>query len=133
MAHAWSAAGQHAGRGRPGPALTAALAGRLGPAAAQWLGIDAGDVAVEIHDDDGWGQLALSGPPGSSQLVARLPVGWLAGIWAPGLAVVGGHLVVSVLEAAWPKARVLGIRAPGRDPAELAVRQHKGHWSVAAG
>ena len=133
VAHAWSASGQHAGRGRAGPALTAALAGRLGPAAAQWLGIDAGDVAAAIHDDDGWGQLSLAGPQGRRQLIARLPVSWLAGVWAPGLAVVSGHLVVSVLEAAWPQARVLGIRAPGRDPAELTVRQHKGHWSVAAG
>jgi len=131
VAHAWSAGGRHARRGNSGPALTAALAGRLEPAAAQWLGIDAGDVDAAIHDDDGWGQLSLA-PQDSRKLVARLPVSWLAGVWAPGLAVVGGHLVVSVLAAAWPEVRVLAVRSPGRDPAELTIRQRRGHWSVAA-
>ncbi len=132
VAHAWTADGPHARRDRSGPALTAALAGRLGPAAAQWLGIDAGDAEVAIHDDHGWGQLSLTPHPDGRKLVARLPVSWLAGVWAPGLAVVSNHLVVSVLEAEWPDARVLAVRSPGRDPAELTVRQRRGHWSVAA-
>jgi hypothetical protein len=132
VAHARSAAGQHSRRGRSDPALTAALAGRLGPAAAQWLAIDAGDVDAAVHDDHGWGQLSLAPQPDGRKLVARLPVSWLAGVWAPGLAVVGGHLVVSVLAAAWPEVRVLAVRSPGRDPAELTIRQRRGHWSVAA-
>jgi hypothetical protein len=51
-------------------------------------------------------------------------------VWAPGFAVVDGHLVVSVLDAAWPTAQVLAVRSPGQDPAELAIRDDKGHWSV---
>ena len=61
---------------------------------------------------------------------ARLPVSWLAWVWAPGLAVVDGHLVVRVLHAAWPAAQVLAIGAPGRDPVEVTVRHEGGGWSL---
>ena len=61
VAHAWSADGANAGRaGQARPALTAALAGRLAPAAADWLDIDPEEVEVSIHDGAGWGELALS-------------------------------------------------------------------------
>jgi len=131
VAHAWSAEGEQAGRAdRVRPALTAALTGRLAPAAAHWLAVAPEDVDVSVHDGTGWGQLVLAKIRGKGQLQAQLPVGWLASVWAPGFAVVDGHLVVSVLHAAWPAARVLAIRSPGKEPSELSIRSDKGHWSV---
>jgi hypothetical protein len=133
VAHAWSGDGEHASRqDRQRPALTAALAGRLGPAAAQWLDIHPGDVDASIHAGPGWGQLSLNRSAAKPRLVASLPVGWLAAAWAPGLAVVAGRLVVSVLHASWPDARVLAIRSPDRDPVELSIRYDKEHWRVAS-
>jgi hypothetical protein len=131
VAHAWSVDGEHASRAeRVGPALTAALAGRLAPAAAQWLGIDLAEVDVTIHDGAGWGEIARTQPDGSVRLLARLPVGWLAEAWAPGFAVVGSHLVVALLQADWPQARVLALRSPGQEPVQLDIRHEQGHWSV---
>ena len=131
VAHAWSADGATKERGRRArPALTAALASRVAPAAGHWLGVDPDEVEVTVHDEAGWGELALTERGGSGQLRARLPVGWLASVWAPGFAVVDGRLVVSVLDAAWPTARVLAVRSPGQDPAELTIRDDGGHWSV---
>jgi len=141
VAHAWSADGPHAARqSRARPALTAALAGRLAPAAARWLDIDPGQVEVSSYDPTGsgdperagWGEMSLTRSASEPRLVASLPVGWLASVWAPGLALVGGHLIVGVLAAAWPDARVLALRAPGQDPVELSIRHDQGHWSVAA-
>lgn len=127
VAHAWSADGPQAGNlGRARPALIAALAGRLAPAAAQWLGIEPAKVKVGIHDQDGWGEVSV----GAGGLSARLPVSWLARVWAPGLAVVDGHLVVSVEDAHWPEASVLAL-APGRKPNEMTVRSDGREWSVA--
>ena len=131
VAHAWSADGANAGRSeRARPALTAALAGRLAPAAADWLHIDPDEVDVNVHDSAGWGELALAKTGEADRLTARLPVGWLASVWAPGLAVVDGHLVVSVLDATWPTARVLAIRTPGSEPEELTIGNDKGRWSI---
>jgi hypothetical protein len=133
VAHAWSADGEQAARAdQARPALTAALTGRLAPAAARWLDIDPGEVQASIHDGDGWGELELSQTGGTGRLQARMPVRWLASVWAPGLAVVDQHLVVSVVDAAWPTARVLALRSPGSHPVELSIRQDKGHWSVTA-
>lgn len=131
VAHAWSADGENAGRAeRARPALTAALAGRLAPAAMDWLDIAQEEVNASVHDGTGWGDFALIETGGIARLQARLPVGWLASVWAPGFAVVDRHLVVSVLDAAWPTARVLAVRSPGRDPAEQTIRNDQGHWSV---
>jgi hypothetical protein len=131
VAHAWSAGGANAARAeRARPALTAALAGRLAPAAAEWLHIKPDDVEVNVHDDAGWGELALAKSGQTDRLTARLPVGWLASVWAPGFAVVDGYLVVRLVDASWPNARVLAIRSPRSDPAELSIRQDKGHWCV---
>jgi hypothetical protein len=131
VAHAWSADGANAGRTeRARPTLTAALAGRLAPSAADWLGIDPDQVEASTHDGDDWGELALTKTDGSDRLTARLPVGWLASVWAPGFAVVDGHLVVSVLDAVWPSAKVLAVPSPGRDPAETTLHNDKGHWSI---
>lgn len=133
VAHAWSAGGQHAGHpGRAGPALTAALSGRVAPVAAQWLGIDPGHIEVSIHDESGWGSIELNRSAGGRRLHAKLPVSWLATVWAPGLAVVGSHLVVSVQHAAWPVADVLALPAPGRQPVELTIRYDEQGWLVAA-
>ncbi len=133
VAHAWSADGPHAGdRARASPVLTAALTGRLAPTAAQWLGIDPARVDASIHDEPGWGEIELARVEGQPGLRANLPVSWLARIWAPGLAVVGGHLVVSVQQAAWPSAQVLALREPGGKLVELSIRHDGRGWSVAA-
>lgn len=130
VAQAWSADGQHSSRRKQAaPALAAALAGRLAPAAAHWLGIDPGKVDASIHDAAGWGQVRLIG---ADRLDMRLPLSWLADVWAPELAVVHGHLVVDVLSAAWPAASVLALTSPGTEPVELSVRHAGQYWSIAA-
>lgn len=131
VAAAWADGGSRAG-GRDGgrPALVAALAGRLAPAAQDWLGIDPGRVEVALHEDAGWGSLALSGQGSERRLSAALPAGWLASVWAARLAVAGGHLVVAVTEAAWPDATVLGVPEPGADPVILKVRAVGEGWAA---
>jgi hypothetical protein len=119
------------GAGRHGPVLTAALTGRFALVAESWLGIDATLVTACPHTGAGWGEMELTGPSGPSGhtwrqaghgLRASLPLDWLARIWAPGLALVRRYLVVAVLEARWPDARVLALTAPGADPVTLEVR-----------
>jgi len=130
VAAAWAdGGGRAAGRDAARPALIAALAGRLGPAAQAWLRVDPGRVDVSLHEDAGWGRLAPSG----DRLDAALPVGWLASVWAPGLAVIAGHLVVAVTEAAWPEATVLAVPAPGAEPVILKVRAVDSGWIRAEG
>jgi hypothetical protein len=130
VAGAWGDSGSRAGeRDRARPALTAALAGRLVPAARAWLGVDPGRVDVSLHEDAGWGRLASDG----DRLDAALPAGWLASVWASGLAVVAGHLVVAVTEAAWPAATVLAVPGPGTDPVVLKVRAVDSGWIRAEG
>jgi hypothetical protein len=136
VAAAWSG-------GQPGrdpaaarPALTAALTGRLAPVAQAWLGADPDRVEVTVHDGDGWGQLSATpaAPAGAGQrpgLTAALPPDWLARVWAPGLALVAGRLVVAVPEAQWPRARVLALSAPGSEPAPMDVQWEAGHWRPA--
>jgi hypothetical protein len=131
VAHAWSSDGRHAAeRGRVRPALTAALTSRFAAAAAQWLGIDPEQVEVRPHDGPGWGELESAGTAGVRRLRATLPVSWLARAWAPGLAVAGGHLIVSVQQAEWPDAHVLALPAPGKAPIELSVRHGKRGWTI---
>jgi len=143
VAAAWSDGGARAGE-RPGhrPELEAALTGRLAPAAAAWLGLDPDQVNARLHEGAGWGSLELSGTGGARHLRAALPAGWLAAVWACGLTVTGGHLVVGVEHAAWPDATVLAVPEPGRDPVALRVRASKdagrdaapsgdrAHWEV---
>jgi hypothetical protein len=125
------------------PALEAALTGRLALAAETWLGIDPDLVDVRLHEETsdeepgGWGELELIGSGAGLRLNGALPVGWLASVWAPGLAVVGKHLVVAVEQAAFPEATVLAVPAPGRAPARLTVRatgdggaHHWAHWEI---
>jgi hypothetical protein len=119
-------------------ALTAALAGRLALVAEQWLGIDPGQVAATLHDGPGWGAAELTGRGEPRRLRISLPAWWLARVWACGLALAGGHLVVGVERAGWPDARVLALRAPGREPVPLQAHGRSGppgsrdapHWDV---
>jgi hypothetical protein len=78
----------------------------------------------------GGGEAARDPQPG---LTAALPSDWLARVWAPGLALVAGRLVVAVPEAEWPRARVLALAAPGAEPAPLDVRWEAGQWRPAPG
>jgi hypothetical protein len=77
---------------------------------------------------DSPGERLLTGIAGSGiaendgrRLPAALPVGWLASVWACGLAVVGGHLVIGVEQPGWPRARVLALSSPGAAPSSLDV------------
>ena len=122
--------------GRARPALVAAVAGRLGPVAEQWLGIDPDQVVVSLHPGPGWGSVELTGRGEQRRLLVALPVMWLARVWAAGLALVDRHLVVAVERAGWPDARVLGLRAPGAEPEQIDVHDggvgggHAPHWEV---
>jgi hypothetical protein len=113
----------HAGDASPGgsktpgdasPALAAALTGRFAPVAARWLGIDPGDVRVSVHTGAGWGRLYAA----DDCVWAALPVSWLPDVWACGLELADGDLVVGVTEPGWPEARVLALREPGGEPVE---------------
>ena len=127
-------AAAHAGPGEGvRPALVAAIAGRLAPVAEAWLGIDPDQVEVSLHHGPGWGSAELAGRGQDRRLRVSLPAGWLASVWACGLARVGRHLVVAVERPGWPDARVLGLRAPGAEPEPLDVHASSGdvpHWTV---
>jgi hypothetical protein len=118
-AHAARGGGEQAGSG---PALVAAITGRLAPVAEEWLGIDPDQVVVSLHAGRSWGSSELTGYGADRRLRVSLPAGWLARVWACGLARVGRHLIVAVEEPGWPTARVLGLRAPGAEPEPLTVR-----------
>jgi hypothetical protein len=123
VAAAWADGGTKAAeQAAHRPALTAALAGRLAPAAHAWLGIDPDQVTVTLHEGPGWGALEVTGSGPARQLRAALPVGWLPTVWACGLAVADGHLVVAVERPGWPEARVLALPAPDAAPLPLTLR-----------
>jgi hypothetical protein len=103
------------------PPLVAAITARLAPLAEQGLGIDPDQVVVTLHHGPGWGSAELTGRGGQRRLRVSLPAGWLARVWAAGLALTGRHLVVAVARAGWPDARVLALRAPGTEPVPLDV------------
>ena len=134
VAASWADGGSRAGeRDAARPAPRPGRAGRLAPAAQAWLGVDPERVDVSLHEGAGWGRLAVSGTGRERRLSAALPIGWLASVWAAGLAVTAGHLVVAVTAAAWPDATVLGVSEPGADPVILNVRAAEaGGWTVAA-
>jgi hypothetical protein len=134
-------AAAHAGRPdeRVRPALAAAITGRLAPVAERWLGIDPDRVVVSLHQGPGWRPTELTGRGQERRLRVSLPAGWLASVWACGLALVGRYLVVAVEQAGWPDARVLGLRSPGAEPVLLDVHAsadaHRGpadapHWEI---
>ena len=103
------------------PALVAAITARLAPVAEEWLGIDPDLVVVSLHRGPGWGSVELTGRAEQRRLRVSLPAGWLARVWAAGLALTGRHLVVAVPRAGWPDAGVLALRAPGTEPVLLDV------------
>jgi hypothetical protein len=132
-------AAAHAGRDggeQVRPALVAAIAGRLGPVAEEWLGIDPDQVTVSLHFARSWGASELTGYGADRRLRISLPAGWLASVWACGLARVGRYLIVGVEQPGWPTARVLGLRAPGAVPEPLDVHADPDgpadvpHWEV---
>src|SRR5580704_16342032 len=129
-------AAAHAGRDggeQVRPALVAAITGRLAPVAEEWLGIDPDQVVVNLHAGRSWGSSELTGYGADRRLRVSLPAGWLASVWACGLARVGRHLIVAVQEPGWPTARVLGLRAPGAEPEPLVVQGSPGdvpHWEA---
>lgn len=118
------------------PALVAAIAGRLAPVAEEWLGIDPDQVEVSLHRTPSWGSTELTGYGAARRLRVSLPAGWLASVWACGLARVGRYLVVAVDQPGWPAARVLGLRSPGAKPEPLDVHADPDgpgdvpHWEV---
>jgi hypothetical protein len=138
-AHAGAATAGDAAGERARPALVAAMFGRLGPVAEQWLGIDPAQVVVSLHGgpgSSGWGSVELTGRGEQRRLLVALPASWLARVWSAGLALVDRHLVVAVERAGWPDARVLGVRAPGAEPEPLDVHDggdgtgYAPHWEV---
>jgi hypothetical protein len=118
---AWAEPDQAEERANHRPELAAALTGRFAPAAEEWLGIDPDAVTVTPHEGSGWGSVELAGQDETRRLRAALPVSWLADVWACGLAVVDGHLVVAVEEPGHPHARVLALRTPDAAPVPLKV------------
>jgi hypothetical protein len=118
---AWAAPDRADERASHRPELAAALTGRFAPAAEEWLGIDPDAVTVTPYEGSGWGAMELTGQDEDRRLRAALPVGWLADVWACGLAVVAGHLVVAVEEPGHPRARVLALSAPGSEPVAVEV------------
>ena len=132
VAAAWSDGGPARGSRDPAraqPALIAALAGRLAPAAGPWLGVDPDAVQGALHEGPGWGTVERDG----TGLRAALPLSWLARVWAPGFPVVDGHLIIDAVEGSWPQVQVLGLPAPGAEPAVLSIRADGEHWSRARG
>ncbi|HTZ25910.1 MAG TPA: hypothetical protein VMC83_18085 [Streptosporangiaceae bacterium] len=118
---AWAGPDRAAERASRRPELAAAVTGRFAPAAEEWLGIDPDAVTVTPHEGPGWGSVELTGQGKGRRLRAALPVGWLADVWACGLAVAAGHLVVAVEEPGYPRARVLALPAPGSEPVAIEV------------
>jgi len=136
VAAAWSARPGRDGERRP--ELVAALSGRLAPAVAEWLGIDPDSVLADPlagASPPQWGTLQAFGSGAALRVRASLPFGWLASVWACGLAVVDGHLVVAVEQPGWPRVRVRALREPGTDPVWLdlvaADDMPLPHWAIA--
>src|SRR5215831_11741789 len=119
---AWSGPDRTDQRTRYRPEFAAALTGRFAPAAGQWLGIDPSAVTVTPYEGPAWGALEVTGTGASRRLRAWLPVGWLADVWACGLALPSGHLVVAVAEPGYPRARVLALPAPDAEPVATMIR-----------
>jgi hypothetical protein len=103
------------------PALTAALSGRLALVAEKWIGIDPNRVKATLQAGDGWGSSEMTGKGEHRVLAFALPAGWLASVWACGLALAGRHLVVAVTKPGWPDAQVIALLAPGTEPVPLDV------------
>ena len=132
VAWAWSADGPHATDwAAQTPRLVAALAGRLAPVAGRWLGLESDQVRAEPWTGPGWGRVRVDDTGPELVVSASLPIGWLARVWASGLAGVDGHLVIDVLSASLPRARVLALSRPDAEPVTLAVERRGDRWARA--
>jgi hypothetical protein len=100
------------------PALTAALAGRLAPAVAAWLHINPDDVSCSIGAE----RAITEQGGGTKGMRAAMPVSWLSEVWAPGLALVDGHLVTDITRAEFPDVDVLALEVPDGEPVALVVQ-----------
>jgi hypothetical protein len=94
----------------PSPALVAALAGRVAPAIARWLDVNANDVTVAIHGGDGWGAMFAA----DDAVWVALPIDWLSRVWACGREIVDGRFVVGVTDTG-----LLAVGEPGGKPVEI--------------
>ena len=103
------------------PTLVTALTSRLALVAEKWIGIDPDQVKASLHSGDGWGSAGMSGRGEERELTFSLPAGWLASVWACGLALAARRLVVAVTKPGWPDAQVLALRAPGAEPVLVNV------------
>ena len=100
VASAWSAGAPAGTPNRPGsarPALTAALAGRLAPAAGPWLGLDPDAVRATMHEGPGWGQRRAGRARATGRAPAQLAgpglgAGFPRGGRPPGRGRAGGQL-----------------------------------------
>jgi hypothetical protein len=119
VAAAWAAEDRAQQRAERRPELTAALTGRFAPVAAEWLGIDPDAITIVPHEGPGWGTLSMA----EGRLTGALPMSWLARVWACGLAIADGHLVVAVTEPGYPRAKVLALAEPGASPIPLEVNR----------
>jgi hypothetical protein len=90
-------------------ALGKALASRVSTTLAGWVGADRATATVELTDRQDAAHLLRA----ADGWRATLPPGWLARVWAPGLAVTAGRFVVS---AAWDgdMLRLNTVGADGR-------------------
>ena len=119
---AWAEQDRAAERASRRPEISGVLTGRFALAAQDWADIDPDAVTVMPHEGPGWGTLTVSGTGRGRRLRASLPLGWLAEVWAAGLAVVDGHLVIAVEQPGYPDARVRALATPDSEPISLAVR-----------
>jgi hypothetical protein len=119
---AWAGPDRLDDRATRRPELSGVLTGRFAPAAQAWLGIDPDTVTVTTHEEASWGSLQVIGTGRGQRLRASLPLSWLSEVWACGLAVVAGHLVVVVEEPGYPEAGVLALPAPDAEPVRLRAR-----------
>jgi hypothetical protein len=92
------------------PALVAALAGRVAPAIARWLDVNADDVTVAVHSGDGWGAMFAA----DDAVWVALPIDWLSRVWACGREIVDGRFVVGVTDTG-----LLAVGEPGGKPVEI--------------
>ena len=95
----------------------------LAPVAENWLGIDPDQLVVSLHRGPGWGSAELTGRGEERRLRVSVPAGWLASVWACGLALVGRHLVLREADGS------VSVHPAVRDYfAQVASATEQGFW-----